>query len=794
MTVPASIVTAATMQTMTSSPTKWLSPMRRKKSGFCAFDNANDAYCCDNDISYSCTAEETTVSEDSTGLVETVLLSRLERELERKDSALKDLSEKFRCAQQDLMRERRSKQQRETPDEDKLVLSRREVFRAIDAVIQHVDFDGDTTAVTDAVAQLDRLLGRTRSPTSIRKKKLVPAASAIALPLRPKCALLTEQEIPDDYKTVPAGRQGGGGQILLSRSTYAANKPSEDRSTVVVGDGFVFAGVYDGHGGTTAAEYTQRHVFANFKAALEGCGSGTSSAIRDAFVRAYKQTDADYLEYARQLPNPAAALFAGTCAVSCFVDTRTGRISCGNLGDSRAVMGVYETSKSGKKRVRAVPLSVDHSASSKSEQERIRNEHPYDANVVVDVCQDDDEEDEPDWRVKKMCSFSRSIGDCQLKDGAASALFNSYVVPDQQILPRPGTLMKGSSTQVTPPYISNMPEIIESTLKSGFIVIACDGVWDEMSSDEAVRICARLVAEYGPGSNLAEMFIEETLKKAVSRIAETVEGEERITLQDLKSRPVGKDDYSSRSCLHDDITVVILHFGNNGATATAASTKQAGTSSDSSNGSNTSATKLSQPLTAISTKDLFNEIDADGNGVLDIEELEMLMERIGSPLLGQDLEDCFAEMDADGDGNVNYSDFETWWSNKNQPRRGVNRTTSAMKKNRRGMVMTDAITMLSKEIERQKEDSARKAANGQILRMMDAFKGFQRPQLQILFDALDADNNHTLDKDEVRNLVSQVLKTDATPILVDTVFAEMDDDGSGAVDFEEFANYFGIGG
>ena len=33
-----------------------------------------------------------------------------------------------------------------------------------------------------------------------------------------------------------------------------------------------------------------------------------------------------------------------------------------------------------------------------------------------------------------------------------------------------------------------------------------------------------------------------------------------MTLDELKSRPPGKAEWSSRSHLHDDITVIILHF------------------------------------------------------------------------------------------------------------------------------------------------------------------------------------------------------------------------------------------
>ena len=35
-------------------------------------------------------------------------------------------------------------------------------------------------------------------------------------------------------------------------------------------------------------------------------------------------------------------------------------------------------------------------------------------------------EEEDDWRVKLICAFTRSIGDCQMKDKTASTLYNTY--------------------------------------------------------------------------------------------------------------------------------------------------------------------------------------------------------------------------------------------------------------------------------------------------------------------------------------------------------------------------------
>lgn len=40
----------------------------------------------------------------------------------------------------------------------------------------------------------------------------------------------------------------------------------------------------------------------------------------------------------------------------------------------------------------------------------------------------------------------------------------------------------------------------------------------------------------------------------------TIPEEEDLTLAALKARPQGKADLSHRSCLHDDITCIIVHF------------------------------------------------------------------------------------------------------------------------------------------------------------------------------------------------------------------------------------------
>jgi serine/threonine protein phosphatase PrpC len=86
------------------------------------------------------------------------------------------------------------------------------------------------------------------------------------------------------------------------------------------GEGWVYAGVYDGHGGDIAARYAAEHIHERF---LEAVKSGT--APHDAFRLSYESVS-------RALENQDS----GTTAVDIFV--RGGDIHVANVGDSRAII------------------------------------------------------------------------------------------------------------------------------------------------------------------------------------------------------------------------------------------------------------------------------------------------------------------------------------------------------------------------------------------------------------------------------------------------------------------------
>jgi hypothetical protein len=65
-----------------------------------------------------------------------------------------------------------------------------------------------------------------------------------------------------------------------------------------------------------------------------------------------------------------------------------------------------------------------------------------------------------------------------------------------------------------------------------------------------------------------------------------------------------------------------------------------------------------------SARDIFEEIDTDGDGQLDSEEIAALMRRLGMTMDVQELADAVSQMDSDGDGTVDLDEFEVWWAER----------------------------------------------------------------------------------------------------------------------------------
>jgi hypothetical protein len=59
---------------------------------------------------------------------------------------------------------------------------------------------------------------------------------------------------------------------------------------------------------------------------------------------------------------------------------------------------------------------------------------------------------------------------------------------------------------------------------------------------------------------------------------------------------------------------------------------------------------------------LFQEIDEDGSGLLDLEEVLALTKSLGQDLSPQGLRVAMSQMDKDGSGEVDFDEFYIWWN------------------------------------------------------------------------------------------------------------------------------------
>ena len=126
---------------------------------------------------------------------------------------------------------------------------------------------------------------------------------------------------------------------------------------------------------------------------------------------------------------------------------------------------------------------------------------------------------------------------------------------------------------------------------------------------------------------------------------------------------------------------------------------------------------------------LFKEMDTNGDGVLDIEEIAVICTQMGKRFTEQQLNVAVSAMDSDGDGEVSFEEFAAWWTE-----------------------------------------------NGGL-------------DLWALFREADADGSGFLDVTEVETLCQRMGK-ELSPPELEAAMAKMDFDGSGQVDWIEFNKWW----
>jgi serine/threonine protein phosphatase PrpC len=225
------------------------------------------------------------------------------------------------------------------------------------------------------------------------------------------------------------------------------------------------------------------------------------------FQEALRKADRQYIREAEEKED-AVLMCCGTCAVGAYIEynDRNAQVTVGNLGDSRAIAGKFRGSQ-----MFVESLSDDHSvATSPSECSRLRAEFPSLPSIITMG----DEALEEHGTVMGLCRFTRSIGDCHMKSAVSADTFNSWHAKAK-------TGLHIRAPEEGKQYISSTAECRETSISDGFILIACDGIWDEMDNKEAADICGGILVKTAMDktANVADLFVAECLKKTAMRVS-----------------------------------------------------------------------------------------------------------------------------------------------------------------------------------------------------------------------------------------------------------------------------------
>lgn len=201
---------------------------------------------------------------------------------------------------------------------------------------------------------------------------------------------------------------------------------------------------------------------------------GIDAAVKTAFTRLDDAIVFNALNALRDATSTTEALTriaparSGSCALVAMFDPDTFNLHVACTGDSRAVLGRSSATKDGRYGSwTAVPLSEDQTGFNKSEYARVSAEHPGENEIL----------DQSTGRLLGL-AVTRAFGDCRWKWPAEALEDCRDRLWGQK--PRPN--------YKSPPYLTAEPVVTSTKVQKGdFLILASDGFWDLMSSEDAVK-------------------------------------------------------------------------------------------------------------------------------------------------------------------------------------------------------------------------------------------------------------------------------------------------------------------
>ncbi len=236
----------------------------------------------------------------------------------------------------------------------------------------------------------------------------------------------------------------------------AQNLLSNDRKD----ESLNFFAIYDGHWGDDCAKFVSKNLYKNVVGEIRNRLNGSITKLLDASARsifqaAFEKTDMEFKPKAENGLTGSTACFV---TVVTHEDTKYTDIFCANIGDSRCVLFDHG---------RVAPMSFDHKPYTRKEKQRILQ-----AGGTVEH-----------GRVNGDLALARAFGDFDYKA-------NEKLPQTQQ-------------------QVICIPDMIRLSLPPSkerrFLLIACDGVWDVLDSEQAAKFVNERLNE---GMHLDEIVKE----------------------------------------------------------------------------------------------------------------------------------------------------------------------------------------------------------------------------------------------------------------------------------------------
>ena len=214
------------------------------------------------------------------------------------------------------------------------------------------------------------------------------------------------------------------------------------------GNPFRYFGVFDGHGGAKVAAYAANNLHRIIIKRTEFKEDNKEEAIKEGFLECDR-----VMKTVESLKDD----MAGCTAVTVFI--RGKELWCANAGDSRCVAGVSGAAR---------PLSTDHKPMDVLEKQRIEA-----AGGFVEFN-----------RVNGNLALSRALGDFVFK-------MNDHLPQSDQI-------------------VTCLPDIVHEIIEPewDFFILACDGIWDVLSSQEVVDFITERIARALEPEDICEELMD----------------------------------------------------------------------------------------------------------------------------------------------------------------------------------------------------------------------------------------------------------------------------------------------